>query len=86
MYVLQGGFNGASRGTVSFRSSLLQYWGLQIPFAGAAILLDAGVVPVFGAIAASHVLTAAALAVYYYIQRDVMLRKAADAVAETPAD
>ncbi|QLD84163.1 MATE family efflux transporter [Natronomonas halophila] len=87
MYILQGGFNGASRGAVSFRSSLLQYWGLQIPLAGlAATLLGMGVVPVFGAIAVSHVLTAIVLAAYYYTQRDGMFRKAADSVAEASAD
>lgn len=87
MYVLQGGFNGASRGGVSFRSSVLQYWGLQIPLAAvAATLLDAGVVSVFGAIAASHILTAVALGAYYYTQRDELFRNAAETTAETAAD
>jgi len=87
MYVLQGGFNGASRGSVSFRSSVLQYWGLQIPLAGiAAVLLETGVVPVFGAIAASHVLTAAILAVYYHTQRDGLFHEAADNVTEASAE
>lgn len=88
MYVLQGGFNGASRGAVSFRSSLLQYWGLQVPLAGAAVVfLDAGAVPVFGVIAASHVLTAVVLAGYYYnAQRAGMFQKATGETAGTAAD
>ncbi|WP_255150190.1 MATE family efflux transporter [Halorarius halobius] len=87
MYVLQGGFNGANRGSVSFRASLLQYWGLQIPLAViTAVVLDTGVVPVFAAIAASHVLTAVVLAIYYTTQRGTMFRNAADSGGETPAD
>lgn len=87
IYILQGGFNGASRGAVSFRSSVLQYWGLQIPLAGiAAIFLKTGVVPIFGAIAASHVLTAIILAGYYHTHRDGMFRDAADSATEAAAD
>lgn len=87
LYSLQGGFNGASRGTGNFRSSVLQYWGLQIPLVGiAAILLGTGVVPVFGAIAASHVLSTFVLAAYYHLQRDGMFREASDLVAEASAD
>lgn len=87
MYVLQGGFNDASRGAVSFRSSVLQYWGRQIPLAGiAAVVLGTGVVPAFGAIAASHVLTAVILAADYQMQHDGMFREAADSVAEPSAD
>ncbi len=87
MYVLQGGFNGASRGAVSFRSSVLQYWGIQIPLAGiATALLGTGIVSVFGAIAASHVLTAVILTAYYHTQRDGLFRDATDSVAKSPAD
>lgn len=87
LYSLQGGFNGASRGAGSFRSSVLQYWGLQIPLAGiTVILLETGVAPVFGAIAASHVLAAFVLVAYYRLQRDGMFREAADDVAEASAD
>ncbi|OYR40796.1 hypothetical protein DJ82_06805 [Halorubrum sp. Ib24] len=87
MYVLQGGFNGASRGEVSFRSSVLQYWAIQIPLAGiAAVLLKTGVIPVFGAITGSHVLTTVILAGYYHIQRDTLFHDAADNVANGSAD
>jgi putative MATE family efflux protein len=88
MYILQGGFNGASQGRVSFRSSLVQYWGLQIPLAAVATFaLDAGVVAVFGAIALSHVVTAVLLGGYYYhVRRGGLFDDAAENVAETPAD
>jgi Na+-driven multidrug efflux pump len=87
MYVIQGGFNGASRGGVSFRSSLVQYWALQIPLAAvAAVVLDASVTGVFAAIAASHVLTALGLAVYYHRQRGTMFRDAAASGGEAATD
>ena len=80
LYALQGGFNGASRGEVSFRASVVHYWVLQLPLAvGAGLYMGGGATAVFWAITLSNVLTGVGLAVYYYyVQQSGMFRTAAE--------
>lgn len=87
LYALQGGFNGANRGEVSFRSSLVQYWGLQVPLAaGLGLLLDGGATGVFWAISLSNILTAVLLGgYYYYVSQSGMFQTAADEASEAAA-
>jgi putative MATE family efflux protein len=78
-YVLQGGFNGARRSTVSFYSSVFQYWVVQLPFAVAGgIVLAESVVAVFWAVAVAGVMTAVGLGLYYlHVSRSGMFENAA---------
>lgn len=67
VYVLQGGFNGASRSRVSFVTSIFQYWVVQLPIAAlGGVILGQSVVAVFWAATIGNVLTAIALGLYYY--------------------
>lgn len=67
IYVLRGGFNGARRSKVSFYSSVVQYWLVQLPFAVAGgVLLAESVVAVFWAVAVAGIVTAVALVFYYH--------------------
>lgn len=66
VYIFQGGFNGARRTKVSFVSSLMQYWLVQVPVALAAKLwLDAGIELIFWGITGSNVIAAVGLGAYY---------------------
>lgn len=67
MSVLQGGFNGANRGRISFFSSTFQYWVVQVPLASAVgIWLGHGIVGVFGAIVGATAVTGVAVVLYYH--------------------
>lgn len=87
VYAFQGGFNGASRGEVSFRSSVVQYWALQIPLAaGLGLLLDGGATGVFWAISLSNILIAILLGSYLvYVNRGGMFKNAAQEASEDAA-
>lgn len=67
VFVLQGGFNGASKSRVSFVASIFQYWVVQLPIAAlGGVILGQSVVAVFWAATIANVLTAVGLGVYYY--------------------
>jgi putative MATE family efflux protein len=78
-YLLEGGFNGARRTRTSLAATLLQFWVVRLPVAGAgAFLLGWGVEAVFWAVTVSNVLVAVGLAAYYrHAVADGMLARAA---------
>lgn len=87
VYVLQGGFNGARRTKVSFVSSLLQYWTVQVPVAVAvALWFHASVTAIFWAITGSNVVTALGLAIYYVVVTNRGLHAEAASVQSAPGD
>jgi len=83
-YLLEGGFNGARRTRTSLVATLVQFWVVRLPVAGAgAFLLGWGVEAVFWAVTVSNVLVAVGLAVYYrHAVAGGMLDRAAAAVAD----
>ena len=83
-YLLEGGFNGARRTRTSLAATLVQFWVVRLPAAGAGVfLLGAGVEAVFWAVTVSNVLVAVGLAVYYrHAVADGMLARAAAEVAD----
>lgn len=88
LYVIQGGFNGASRSRLSFFSSVFQFWLVQIPFAVAVGVVFANdLVLVFWSFTASKVLTALALGGYYvYATHSGMYERASRKADVTTAD
>jgi putative MATE family efflux protein len=84
IYAFQGGFNGASRGRVTFLSSIFQYWIVQLPLAVAgAVVFGASVIAVFKAIAVANAATGIALAAYYYYEtRSGMFEDAAEQASD----
>ena len=65
-YLIEGGFNGARRTRTSLVATLVQFWVVRLPIAGAgAFLLGAGVEAVFWAVTISNVLVAVGLGLYY---------------------
>lgn len=87
VYLFQGGFNGARHTRVSFVSSLLQYWAVQVPIAVAvALWLDAGVTAIFWGMTASNVVAAVGLGVYYVLVSNRGLHADAVNVEATAGD
>jgi putative MATE family efflux protein len=80
-YLLEAGFNGARRTRVSFVATLLQFYAVRLPIAGAgALYLGYGVHAVFWAVTISNVVIAVGLAAYYrYSVSGGMLDRAVDA-------
>ena len=84
-YLLEGGFNGARRTRTSLAATLVQFWVVRLPVAGAgAFLLGAGVEAVFWAVTVSNVLVAVGLGIYYrHAVAGGMLERAAGEATET---
>lgn len=81
-YLLEAGFNGASRTRTSFLATLGQFWAVRLPLAaGGVFLLGYGVEAVFWAVTASNVVVALGLALYYRHEvENGMLSRASEAV------
>jgi putative MATE family efflux protein len=65
MFLLEAGFNGASRSRASLGGAIVRSWVVQLPVAVAGTLLGYGVVAVFAAVALANVAVAILLAAYY---------------------
>ncbi|WP_255192604.1 MATE family efflux transporter [Natronobeatus ordinarius] len=88
-YLLQAGFNGASRTRTSFVATLLQYWVVRLPVAALlAYPLELGVVGVFWAVTLSNVAAAIGLGLYYWREtaNGMNARAASEAAASAAGD
>lgn len=85
--IVQGGLNGARRTEISFYSSVLQYWLLQLPLAaGVGLFFAESLVGVFWSVTVATIVTGVALAAYYYhLWRSGLFETAADEIERAAA-
>jgi putative MATE family efflux protein len=87
VYLVQAGFNGAGRTQVSMVSTLVQYWGVQLPVAVVGgVVLDYGLAAVFVSAVAANVTVAVLLGAYYVWVKGRMLSAAAEEIADASAE
>lgn len=88
MALFTAGFNGARCTRTSMVATMVQFWGVRLPFVVVgALVLTMGVHAVFWAITVSNVVAAVGAGVYYlYTTNRGMFDSAAATASETPGD
>ncbi|WP_438267177.1 MATE family efflux transporter [Halorussus salilacus] len=78
LYIIRAGFDAARKTRVTFWSSVLENYGIQLPITGIGLVFGFGVLSIFWAESLSRIIVASAIVLYYYYhsKNGVMVKSA----------